>query len=79
KGLEAWFTLLIETLWTKQRILEVYLNSAEWRPGVFGAQDAARDHFGLDAERLIRTQASQLGAGLPRQKKWSAARPGPYV
>lgn len=79
KGLEAWFTLLIETLWTKQRILEVYLNSAEWGPGVFGAQAAARYHFGLDAERLSRTQASQLAAVLPSPLKWSAARPGPYV
>lgn len=74
KGLEAWFTLLIETLWTKQRILEVYLNSAEWGPGVFGAQAAARYHFGLDAERLSRTQASQLAAVLPSPLKW--ARPG---
>ena len=79
KGLEAWFTLLIETLWTKQRILEVYLNSAEWGPGVFGAQAAARYHFGLDAERLSRTQASQLAAVLPSPLKWSAARPGPYA
>jgi len=52
KGLEAWFTALIELFWSKERILEVYLNSAEWGKGVFGAQAAARYHFGVDASRL---------------------------
>ncbi|AIZ35128.1 monofunctional biosynthetic peptidoglycan transglycosylase [Pseudomonas parafulva] len=79
KGLEAWFTALMELLWSKERILEVYLNSAEWGPGVFGAQAAARYHFGVDASRLTRQQASQLAAVLPSPLKWSASRPSAYV
>ncbi len=79
KGLEAWFTALMELFWSKERILEVYLNSAEWGPGVFGAQAAARYHFGVDASRLTRQQASQLAAVLPSPLKWSASRPSAYV
>ena len=79
KGFEAWFTLLIETFWPKQRILEVYLNSVEWDSGVFGAQAAARHHFGVDAQRLSRQQASLLAAVLPNPRKWSASHPGAYV
>ena len=79
KGLEAWFTVLLETFWPKQRILEVYLNSAEWDSGVFGAQAAARHHFGVDAQRLSRQQASLLAAVLPNPRKWSASHPGAYV
>jgi monofunctional biosynthetic peptidoglycan transglycosylase len=58
KGLEAWFTALIEVFWPKQRILEVYLNSVEWDAGVFGAEAAARHHFGVSARSLSRQQAS---------------------
>lgn len=79
KGLEAWFTLLIETLWPKQRILEVYLNSAEWGNGVFGAEAAARLHFGRGAPYLSRQQASLLAAVLPNPRQWSAGRPNAYV
>ncbi|MDF3933035.1 monofunctional biosynthetic peptidoglycan transglycosylase [Pseudomonas citronellolis] len=79
KGLEAWFTVLLETFWPKQRILEVYLNSAEWDSGVFGAQAAARHHFGVDADKLSAQQAAQLAAVLPNPRKWSAARPSAYV
>ena len=79
KGLEAWFTGLIEIFWSKQRILEVYLNSAEWDDGVFGAQAAARHHFGVDAAQLSRQQASLLAAVLPNPRNWSASRPSPYV
>ena len=79
KGLEAWFTLLIETLWPKQRILEVYLNSAEWGNGVFGAEAAARHHFGRGAPYLSRQQASLLAAVLPSPRTWSAGRPSAYV
>ncbi|HYQ39146.1 MAG TPA: monofunctional biosynthetic peptidoglycan transglycosylase [Pseudomonas sp.] len=79
KGLEAWFTVLIETLWPKQRILEVYLNSAEWGDGVFGAEAAARHHFGRSAAQLNAQQASLLAAVLPNPREWSAARPGAYV
>lgn len=79
KGLEVWFTGLIELLWSKERILEVYLNSAEWDEGVFGAQAAARHHFGVDASRLTRQQASLLAAVLPNPRNWSASRPSTYV
>ncbi|POF87268.1 monofunctional biosynthetic peptidoglycan transglycosylase [Pseudomonas putida] len=79
KGLEAWFTALIELFWSKERILEVYLNSVEWGPGVFGAQAAARYHFGVDASRLTRQQAAQLAAVLPSPLKWNAGRPSTYV
>ena len=79
KGLEAWFTGLIELLWSKQRILEVYLNSAEWDEGVFGAQAAAKHHFGVNAKDLTRQQASQLAGVLPNPRNWSASHPTPYV
>lgn len=79
KGLEAWFTGLMELFWTKQRILEVYLNSAEWGQGVFGAQAAARYHFGVEASQLSRQQAAQLAAVLPSPLKWNAGKPSTYV
>ncbi|GAB6388571.1 monofunctional biosynthetic peptidoglycan transglycosylase [Stutzerimonas marianensis] len=79
KGLEVWFTGLIELLWPKQRILEVYLNSVEWGSGVFGAEAAARHHFGVGAPYLSVQQASQLAAVLPNPRAWSAGRPGPHV
>lgn len=79
KGLEAWFTGLIELLWPKQRILEVYLNSVEWDSGVFGAEAAARHHFGVSASALSRQQASLLAAVLPNPRKWSASKPSSYV
>ncbi|MEE1921715.1 monofunctional biosynthetic peptidoglycan transglycosylase [Pseudomonas sp. 148P] len=79
KGLEVWFTGLIELLWSKERILEVYLNSAEWDDGVFGAQAAARHHFGVNASQLSRQQASLLAAVLPNPRNWSASRPSSYV
>lgn len=79
KALEAWFTTLIEVLWPKQRILEVYLNSAEWDIGVFGAQAAAQHHFGVNADALSRQQASLLAAVLPNPRNWKANRPSPYV
>ncbi len=79
KGLEAWFTLLIELLWSKERILEVYLNSVEWGDGVFGAEAAAKHHFGVGAPYLSRQQASQLAAVLPNPREWSASRPSTYV
>lgn len=79
KALEAWFTGLIELLWPKQRILEVYLNSVEWGDGIFGAQAAARHHFGIDAPRLNSQQASQLAAVLPNPRAWAAGRPTRHI
>ncbi len=79
KGLEAYFTVLIEGLWGKRRIMEVYLNSVEWGPGVYGAEAAARKNFGVSADKLTSAQAARLAAILPSPLKWRAARPGPYV
>jgi len=79
KGIEAWYTLLIETLWPKSRILEVYVNVAEFGDGVYGAQAAARTYFGKDAMHLSTAEAARLAAVLPSPKRYSAARPGPYV
>lgn len=79
KGLEAGFTILIELLWPKQRIIEVYLNTAEFAPGVFGAEAAAQHHFGRPALALTLTQASRLAAVLPNPKTRVASRPSNYI
>jgi monofunctional glycosyltransferase len=79
KGVEAWYTVLIESLWPKTRILEVYVNIAEFGDGVYGAQAAARRYFGRDASQLEPAQAARLAAVLPSPRRYSAARPGPYV
>lgn len=79
KGMEVWFTLWIEVLWPKQRILEVYLNIAEWDRGVFGVEAAAQEHFGVGASYLSDRQASLLAAVLPNPRDWSAANPPAHV
>jgi len=79
KGLEAWLTVWIEQLWPKRRILEVYLNVAEFAPGVYGAGAASERLFGVSASRLEMRQAALLAAVLPNPKQLSAARPSDYV
>lgn len=79
KGLEVWFTVLIEMLWPKERILEVYLNIAEWDKGVFGLEAAAQHYFGVSASQLNTHQASRLAAILPNPRHWSAAQPSAHV
>ncbi len=79
KGFEAWFTVLIETIWGKRRIMEVYLNTVEMGPGVYGVEAAARRYFHESADQLTAAQASRLAAILPDPLKWRAADPGPYV
>lgn len=79
KGIETWYTVLIELLWPKRRILEVYANVAEFGDGVYGAQAAARSFFGRDASALGAAQSARLAAVLPSPKRYSAASPGPYV
>jgi monofunctional biosynthetic peptidoglycan transglycosylase len=79
KGLEAGFTVLIETLWGKPRIMEVYLNVVEWAPGVYGAEAAAQKWFGKSAASLTRAEAARLAAILPAPRRYKAAPPGPYV
>lgn len=79
KGLEAWFTVLIELLWTKERILEVYLNVAEMGKGVFGVEAAAQQCFNRPAVRLSATQAALITATLPSPRRFSCSRPSGYV
>ena len=79
KGLEAWYTVLIEALWPKSRILEVYANIAEFGDGVYGGQAAARRYWGKDAARLTPAESARLAAVLPSPRRYSAAKPGPYV
>jgi monofunctional biosynthetic peptidoglycan transglycosylase len=79
KALEYYFTGLIELLWGKKRILEVYLNVVEFGPGVYGAEAAAETYFHKPASALSRREAALLVSVLPLPLKWSVARPGPYV
>lgn len=79
KALEALLTPLVETVWTKRRILEVYLNIAEFDEGVFGVRAASRHYFGIEPARLSPEQAARLAAVLPDPKTRSASRPGPLV
>ncbi|MGM0984397.1 MAG: monofunctional biosynthetic peptidoglycan transglycosylase [Pseudomonadota bacterium] len=79
KGFEAWFTVLMEALWPKERILEVYLNIVEWDNGVFGLEAASRHYFGVSAGELNDVQASRLAAILPDPRERDAARPSPQV
>ena len=75
KGLEAWFTVLIEALWGKHRIMEVYLNVAETGIGTYGADAGAQRYFGHDASRLSPTEAGRIAAVLPLPKKRDASDP----
>lgn len=77
KALEVPLTFGLELLWPKSRILEVYLNIAEWGPGVFGAEAAARYHFGKSASRLSSREAALLAVALPNPIARRAGRPGP--
>jgi len=79
KGIEVWFTLLLEVLWPKERILEVYLNIAEFGEGVYGAQAAAENFYGIPAKNINNWQAGLLAAVLPSPKKMSAKNPSDYV
>lgn len=79
KGIEAWYTVLLEALWPKRRILEVYVNIVEVGDGVYGAQAGARRFFGKDAARLGPAEAARLAAVLPSPRRYSVSRPGPYV
>ena len=79
KGVEAWYTVLMEALWPKSRILEMYANFAEFGDGIYGAQAAARSFFRKDASRLGAAEAARLAAVLPSPRRYNAAAPGPYV
>jgi len=77
KGLETYFTALIEFMWPKRRIMEAYLNIAEWGDGNFGIEAAARARFGVSASQLSPRQAAALAAVLPSPNRWSPNNPGP--
>ena len=79
KGLETYFTFLIEALWSKQRIMEVYLNSIEMGNGIYGAEAVAQEHFGCKASQLTRKQCALIAATLPNPRKLNSAVPSPYM
>jgi monofunctional biosynthetic peptidoglycan transglycosylase len=79
KGLEAWLTLWIESLWPKQRILEVHLNIAQFGPCVFGVEAASRRFYGIGASRVSARQAARLAAVLPAPGRMRVDDPGPFT
>lgn len=79
KGLEVYFTFLIETLWSKERIMEVYLNSIEMGDGIYGAEAVARKHFNCHASQLKRNDCALIAATLPNPRKFSSLHPSPYM
>jgi monofunctional biosynthetic peptidoglycan transglycosylase len=79
KGQELVITYMIEALWDKRRILEVYLNVVEWGEGIFGAEAAARHYYGTAASQLGPEQAARLAAYLPNPKRYGRVRSGPYL
>ncbi|MBA3901984.1 MAG: monofunctional biosynthetic peptidoglycan transglycosylase [Bacteroidetes bacterium] len=79
KGLEVYFTALIEFFWSKERIMEVYLNVIEMGDGIYGAQAASKKYFNTDAQKLTPHQAATIAAILPNPRKYSASKPGPYI
>ena len=79
KGLEAYFTVLIEFIWGKERIMEVYLNSIEMGDGIYGAEAVAQQHFGRRAITLTRPNCALIAATLPNPLKYSSKEPSAYV
>ena len=79
KAMEAAMTPVLELVWSKQRILEIYLNEAEFAEGVFGVQAAAQHYWHKDARDLTATEAARLASVLPNPKEYDAGKPGPYV
>lgn len=79
KALEVYFALWQELVWGKRRILEVYVNTIEWGPGIYGVEAAARRYFGVAASQLDARQAALLAAALPNPRRWNPAAPTPYL
>ncbi len=79
KGLEAWFTVLLETLWPKQRILEVYMNIAQFGDGIYGVEAACRSFYHHAPDRLDASEAARLAAVLPNPLRLKVDHPSPYV
>lgn len=79
KAFEAYFTVLIEIFWSKERILEVYLNVAEMGDGIYGAEAATQEYYNKSSKKLTKRQAALLIAVLPNPRRWSPADPTKYV
>jgi len=79
KGLEVYFTFLIEIFWSKERIMEVYLNVIEMGPGIYGAEAAGEYYFEKPANRLSKGESALIAAILPNPIRWSARKPTPYI
>jgi monofunctional biosynthetic peptidoglycan transglycosylase len=79
KGLEVYFTFMIELVWSKERILEVYLNEAEMGKGIFGIEAAAKKYFKKPASRLTRTEAAMIAASLPNPVRYTVKPVSTYV
>lgn len=79
KGLEVYFTTLIEVMWSKERIMEVYLNSIEMGDGIYGADAVAEQHFNTTAKELTREQSALIAATLPNPRRYNSANPSKYM
>ncbi|MCQ2343149.1 MAG: monofunctional biosynthetic peptidoglycan transglycosylase [Paludibacteraceae bacterium] len=79
KARETWYTVLIETFWSKQRIMEVYLNVIEMGNGIYGAEAASQTYFRHSAKRLSKSESALIAVCLPNPRKYSVTHPGPYV
>jgi monofunctional glycosyltransferase len=79
KGLEVYFTFMIETFWSKERILQMYLNVSEMGKGIFGIQAAGKNYFGKDADKLTRSEAAQIAAALPNPIRFTVKPLSKYV
>ena len=79
KGFEVYFTTLIELMWTKQRIMEVYLNSIEMGDGIYGADAVAEYHFNTTADKLTKAQCALIAVSLPNPRRMNSARPSAYM
>ena len=79
KGFEVYFTVLIELMWSKERIMEVYLNSIEMGDGIYGADAVAEWHFNTQASKLTRAQGALIAASLPNPRLFNSAKPSAYM
>lgn len=79
KGIETYYTILIELIWGKERIMEAYLNVVELGDGIYGAEAASRHYWGISANQLSKSQSALLAAALPNPLHYSITRPGPYM
>lgn len=79
KGFEVYFTFLIEIFWSKERIMQMYLNVIEMGPGIYGAEAASHYYFNKPAKQLSKSEAAAVAAILPNPLKWSASKPTPYI